>query len=107
MRPVQFREKVTVLGIAVWYQVWMILALLRVCIHLNPTPCPVPRPQWCSACGRSINILKGQHFTKLGKLILIVIPRQTGFLRNGVQLWHGRLIVPFTEYLIYSPFHHR
>ncbi|KAH3897441.1 hypothetical protein DPMN_021629 [Dreissena polymorpha] len=53
MQPVQFREKVTVLGNAVWYQ----------------------RPQWCSACGRSINILKGQHYTKLGKLILIVIPR--------------------------------
>ncbi|KAH3718759.1 hypothetical protein DPMN_061566 [Dreissena polymorpha] len=51
--PVQFREKVTVLGNAVWYQ----------------------RPQWCSACGQSINILKGQHYTKLGKLILIVIPR--------------------------------
>ncbi|KAH3815197.1 hypothetical protein DPMN_143719 [Dreissena polymorpha] len=49
--------------------------LTAVCVDLNTTLCPEQRPQWCSACGRSINILKGQHYTKLGKLILIVIPR--------------------------------
>ncbi|KAH3813485.1 hypothetical protein DPMN_141946 [Dreissena polymorpha] len=53
----------------------MILACLWVCVLLNLTLCPRLRPQWCSASGRSINILEGKHFTKLGNLILIVILR--------------------------------
>ncbi|KAH3814488.1 uncharacterized protein LOC127834935 [Dreissena polymorpha] len=62
--------------------------------------------------GRTRCLRNGNQIQSMGKVLFGAINDgnhpSLGFLRNGVFLQNGRLIVPLTgTYLIYSSFHHR